>query len=155
MKPCTLLAVALSLLAAGHAFSVPDWQPKKKQAPDDRKLIQGTWTATCWEADAQKIQGTLHLVVKGRQWVLTINNKEVIKGRIKIEPARKVKTFDATVTEGTGKGITVEGIYRLENEMWTLCWSVPNGRDSRPTEFETKSTSGCFLFILKRTSRRT
>ncbi len=150
MKWHILLALAVGLMAAADGFGVPDWQPKKKKVRDDREQIQGTWTATFWESGGNKMQGTLELVLRRTRWVLTINKKDVIKGTIKMDPTKKPKTFDASVTEGAGTGVTVPGIYRLEGDTWSVCWTLT---EPRPTEFGTQGDLNRFLFILKRARR--
>jgi uncharacterized protein (TIGR03067 family) len=150
MKWRILLSLAVGLWAVADVSGVPDWQAKKKKPPDDRELIQGTWTAAFWEMDGTKMPGTLKLDLRGNKWCLIMDNKEMIKGTIKLDPTRKVKTFDATVTEGTGKGLTVPGVYRLEEYTLTLCGNLG---EPRPREFVTKGNSRGFLFILKRAKR--
>jgi uncharacterized protein (TIGR03067 family) len=146
MKWRILLALTVGFLTVADGFGVPDWQAKKKKPQDDRQQAQGTWTATFWESDGAKIKGNLKIVLRGTKWVLTVNN-EIIKGTVKMDPRQKVKTFDATVTEGSGTGLTVPGIYRLERDTWTLCWNLSG---PRPTEFGTQGDSHRFLFIMKR-----
>jgi uncharacterized protein (TIGR03067 family) len=146
MKWRILLAVAIGFCPVADTFAVPDWQGKKKKPQDDREQVQGTWTAAFWMSGGTKLQGNLKLVVRGKRWVLTVNN-DIIKGTLKMDPTQKVKTFDATVTEGSGTGITVPGIYRLERDTWTVCWSLA---EPRPTEFRAQANSNQVLFILKR-----
>ena len=149
MKWRILLAVAIGFWPIADTFAVPDWQGKKKKPQDDRERVQGTWTAAFWESNGTKLQGSLKIVLRGTRWVLTVD-KDIIKGTLKMDPTQKVKTFDATITEGSGAGTTVPGIYRLEGDTWTVCWNIFG---SRPTAFATSPTSPGVLFILKRAKR--
>jgi uncharacterized protein (TIGR03067 family) len=147
-----LLGLALGLLTVADGFGVPDWPAKKRKVPSDSDQIQGTWTATSWESNGAKIQGNLRVVVRKDRWVLTVNG-DIIKGTLKLDPTRKVKAFDATVTDGAGKGMTVLGIYRLAGNTWTACWILPFDGQARPQEFANTANAHSILFVLQRAKR--
>jgi uncharacterized protein (TIGR03067 family) len=147
-----LLALAVGLLHLADVFAVPDWPAKKRKVLSDAEQIQGTWTATSWLSDGAKVEGNLKIVMQAKQWVLMINN-QIIKGTVKLDPTRKVKRFDATVTDGPGKGITVLGIYRLDGNTWTTCWIIPFQGQVRPTDFVSNPGNSRILFVLKKVKR--
>ena len=67
--------------------------------------------------------------------------KDTIIGTQKLDPTKNPKEIDATDTEGPFKGKTTQGIYKLDGDMFTVCFAPP-GKD-RPKEFTSKSsTSG-------------
>ena len=139
-------------MTVADSFGVPDWPAKKRKVRNDTEQIQGTWTATSWESDGAKIEGKLQVVVRKDQWVLTVNG-QIIKGTLKLDPTRKVKAFDATVTDGAGKGLTVLGIYRLAGHTWTACWILPFDGQVRPQEFVSTANVHSILFVLQRAKR--
>ncbi len=96
-----LLAAITTIAVAGDA--------KDAAIKKDRKKIEGTWTVVAFEVDGNK--GTEEdakklTVVNGADgtWSLHSEDKEMNKGTSTIDPTKKPKTIDFTITEGEGKG---------------------------------------------------
>src|SRR5947209_4618681 len=102
------LAAALLLAAAGGA--------EDKAAKKDRDALQGTWVAVSFESGGEKRSEEetkkITSVVKGDDWTVTFDT-DVIKGTHALDPAKKPKQFDGKITEGSGSGETILGIYAI------------------------------------------
>ena len=117
-------------------------------AKKDLDKLQGRWTA---EVDGKKAE----LKFTKDNFALTVGdgNKEfTYKGTIKIDPSKKPKHMDLTITEGERhKGETSHAIYELDDDTLKWCAGEP-GKADRPSEFPTKegeSPSGIYV-IYKR-----
>ncbi len=66
-----------------------------------------------------------------------------------MDPSKSPRTIDLTVTEGPQKGQTLNGIYKLEGDMYTICRNAEPWKD-RPTQFATRPDSGLMLVVWKR-----
>jgi uncharacterized protein (TIGR03067 family) len=141
-----VLVVAIAPIAA--AGDAKDAAIKK-----DRKTIEGTWRVVAFEVDGNK--GTEEdakklTVVNGSDgtWSLRSEDKEMNKGTSTIDPTKKPKTIDFTITEGEGKGNQHLGIYELGEKTRKLCFASP-GKE-RPTEFSSTPGSGHILVTFER-----
>jgi len=82
---------------------------------------------------------------------------EVIGGQIyfeakfTIDPTKKPKAIDYTMTEDPTKGKTHLRIYELEGDTVKFCFAMP-GKD-RPTEFTAKEGSQRTLSVWKRAKK--
>ncbi len=65
-----------------------------------------------------------------------------------VDPTKKPKAIDYTMTEGTTKGKTHLGIYEVNGDMVKFCFAAPD--QDRPTEFTAKEGSGWTLSVWKR-----
>jgi len=79
------------------------------------------------------------------------SSKRVMKAKFKIDPIKKPKTIDYTVTDGPEKGKTVLGIYELDGDTVKFCFSAPD--KERPSEFTAKEGSGRTLSLWKRNKK--
>ncbi len=126
---------------------------KDEAIKKDRQQIQGTWRAVSMEVNGEKTtpkDGENSTVVNGPDgtWTLHENGKVAGKGTSTIDPTKKPKTIDFTVTEGDGKGEQFVGIYELGEKTRKLCF-VPRGMD-RPTEFSAPAGSDRILVTFER-----
>lgn len=119
----------------------------------DRKLIEGTWRVVALEIDGNKSMeedARKLTVVNGSDgtWSLRSEGNEISKGTSTIDPTKKPKTIDFTVTEGEGKGNQYPGIYELGEKTRKLCFAPPG--NARPTEFSSTPGSEHILVTLER-----
>jgi uncharacterized protein (TIGR03067 family) len=143
-----LLITITSLTAAGD--------DKDKAVKEDRKKYEGTWQVislevdgnTSAEEDAKKI--TVVNEADGK-WAIEAEGKVIARGTSEIDPTKKPKAVDLTVTEGDGKGQTLRGIYEFKDDTRKVCLA-PEGKD-RPTEFSAPAGSGHILAVLKRVKK--
>ena len=122
-----------------------------KAVKKDRDALQGTWVAVSFESGGERRSEDevkkITAVVRGDDWAVRFDT-EVIKGTHALDPAKKPKQFDGTITEGAAKGETILGIYELDGDTWKECWADP-GRE-RPTEFKADQAAGHNLVVWKR-----
>ena len=140
-----LLFVIPSLTAAGD--------DKDKAIKEDRKKYEGTWQVVSLEVngnksaeeDAKKI--TVVNEADGK-WAIEVEGKVVARGTSEIDPTKKPKTVDLTMTEGEDKGKTSLGIYEFGEDSRKVCLA-PAGK-ARPAEFSSTAANGHVFAVLKR-----
>ena len=129
----TLLAVGV-LLAA---------DAPKDDAQKDQEALQGTWRPVSSEQGGkdQTDEAKDHTLTFEKDTFTVKKGDEVrIKGTFKVDPSKKPKTIDMTITEGRKEqdnGKELHGIYELTKDGLKWCTGEP-GETDRPTEFATK-----------------
>jgi uncharacterized protein (TIGR03067 family) len=155
MRQCTV-ALGVGLMAVVFGTLLPAEDARDEAVKKDRKKYEGTWQIVSLEVDgnqageedARKI--TVTNAADG-QWTLEAEGKVVARGTSVIDPTKKPKTVDLTVTEGKDKGKTALGIYEFSDDTRKVCLA-PAGK-GRPTEFAAPSGSGHILAVLKRVKK--
>lgn len=118
--------LALALVAASVRAD------DKKDAPK----LDGTWTATLWQrgpgvVGADKVD--TELVIKGNAFEYPKGiNRVAPKGTFKADAAQG--TIDFTPDAGPAKGKTLPGIYKIEGNVLTICFTAAGGE--RPKAFK-------------------
>jgi uncharacterized protein (TIGR03067 family) len=155
MKRYTRFALGVALLlAVTPALDAGD--AKEEAVKKDRKRYEGTWQVVSLEVDGNKASEedakniTVINEVDGK-WAIEVEGKVAAKGTSEIDPTKKPKTVDLTMTEGDDKGKTFLGIYEFADDTCTVCLA-PAGKD-RPTEFAARAGSGHILAVLKRAKK--
>jgi uncharacterized protein (TIGR03067 family) len=88
------------------------------------------------------------LVLNKNTYVTYRENRPIMKGRYRVDPAQTPREIDIIATTGENEGKTLKGIYRLEKDTLTLCYIVPD--KDRPTQFKSEPGSGVTLTVWKR-----
>jgi uncharacterized protein (TIGR03067 family) len=142
-----MVALAVCLLAG--ADGAPDAVKKEKSQ------LEGEWSMVSGEIDGQPLPAEY---VKGAKRVsradettVMIGGRLFLKARYTIDPAKKPKAIDYTMTGGPTKGKTQLGIYELDGDTVKFCFASPD--KERPREFATKEGSGRTLSIWKRNKK--
>ena len=145
MRAHLLAAVAVGLLISAGA---PAGEGKK-----DKAALQGVWkVVTIEERGKSKEDNEGHEVVfKGDEFTLKRGDSTLIKGKFKLDPAKKPKQIDLEITEEKGNNVDkkAEGIYALEKDQLKLCIVEPGG-GARPTEFSAPEGTKQVVVTLKR-----
>jgi uncharacterized protein (TIGR03067 family) len=137
MRAKLLVVLVVGLLAAAE---------QKDDAKKEQDKLQGTWAAV--EGGPPGGQ----LTFAGDKFTIrdTKENKDVAKGTFKVDPSKKPKTIDMTVTEdsegGKYKGKTSLGIYELDGDQLKWCANEP-GKTERPKEFVKEASGDRYLLI--------
>jgi uncharacterized protein (TIGR03067 family) len=131
----------------------------------EERALKGVWRVRVFEGDGQRLTAeefkdkTSDLFEL--KWVFKVDRAIVrFEGdldieyvRYKLDPTAKPKAVDLDM-----QGQTISGVYRLENDKLTVCFSVKNpnrfkvvpGKEARPKDFTTKKDSERLLVILER-----
>lgn len=90
-------------------------------------------------------------VAKDGETSVTINGQLFMKAKYTVDPSKKPKTIDYTMTGGPSKGKTQLGICESEGDTVKFCFASP-GQD-RPTDFKSPAGSNWTLSVWKREKR--
>jgi uncharacterized protein (TIGR03067 family) len=142
-KTSALLVTALIL--AGFSYLATTGEGKEKGGGKDKKALQGTWTGSKGDKKAQ-------LTFEGNKFTFEFDGKSA-SGTFAIDPAKKPKQIDMTVTKGDDEtkkyeGKTSKGIYELDGDKLKWLASEP-GAEDRPESFpkEGDKTKGLYLIF--------
>jgi uncharacterized protein (TIGR03067 family) len=145
----TLSFLILGLFAA--ASSADDDAVKK-----DMTAMNGEWTMVSGvsngKAMAEDRIKTGRRIIKDGVTELKFNNMAYLTAKFTIDPAKKPREIDYTVTEGTNKGKMTKGIYELDGDTLKFCFAQPDA--DRPTKFESAEDSGHVYSVWKRAEKK-
>jgi uncharacterized protein (TIGR03067 family) len=141
-----LLAVVLMLAAS---------DPNDDAAKKDLEKFQGNWTLISAERggkktpqeDAKKIT----LSIQGNKFVLRKEAVIISEGTMALDPTKKPKEIDETITTGPNKGKTYLAIYEIDGEQHKICFAAA-GKE-RPKAFSSMPGTGQLLQVWKRDKR--
>ena len=135
------------LLAADSAKKEPDKKPAK-----DIDKIQGSWVAEKGEGDGNEFPAEfvsmMKVSFKGDKYTFEVGDL-VEKGTMTFDSSKKPGTVDVKIEEGMDKDKSQVGIYKLDGDTLTLCFSRVEEKE-RPKEFATKTGSEQLLVVFKR-----
>jgi uncharacterized protein (TIGR03067 family) len=145
---CRLLA-SIILLSVVGLFSMPTRANDKARAQDLKKL-QGTWIVVEAERDGEEIpiKGN-KMVVKDNLFTIFTKSAE-LEGDLVLDAAKSPKRIDWQHQKGMLRDKKWEGIYKLEGEKLTLCYTEADTGKARPDAFATKKDSNRLLIVLER-----
>src|SRR5215510_14329130 len=113
--------------------------------------LQGTWRVASLESDGSTRPSDdltdAAITVRGNQFT-SVGMGDAYDGTIELFPRKKPKAFDLVFTSGPAEGARNRGIYRLEDDTWTICLAT-RGK-ARPRSFKTSPESGLALETLVR-----
>jgi uncharacterized protein (TIGR03067 family) len=117
--------------------------------------LEGEWSMVSGEANGQVMPKETvksgKRAAKDGETTITIGGQVYFKAKFSIDPTKKPKAIDYSMTEGPTKGKTRLGIYELDGDTVKFCFAAP-GQD-RPTEFTAKEGSQCTLSVWKRDNK--
>jgi len=122
----------------------------KDDVAKELKKFDGTWVATSGEANGQALSNDVikvtKMVVKDGKATFRVADLEG-EGTLKLDPAKKPKEIDGTVTSGpeTIKGKVSLGIYEFDGDTLKHITASP-GTTTRPKDFKTENTE--FILIV-------
>lgn len=125
------------------------------QARDDLKALAGTWEYVSQaddgkETDKEALKGIRLIVTAEGKWTLMKDDTVILEGTGRLDPSKKPKAADWTVTtEGDLKGKVALGIYDVDKDTWKHCFSF----GKRPEAFESKEGSKITNAVLKRVKK--
>jgi uncharacterized protein (TIGR03067 family) len=142
----------LLVLVLGLGFTVlAGAEEAKVDVKKELAKLEGTWQAASIMADGKELPAEARkqhtLMIKDGKFTYTMG-KEVLEGKLQLDPSKSPKTVDSMRTEGAAKGTTRKGIYELTDTTFQVCFA-PVGKE-RPTEFTAKAGTGNNLAIWKK-----
>jgi uncharacterized protein (TIGR03067 family) len=137
------------LTAVGLLVGAEDAQEAAKK---DLMKLQGSWSMVSATQDGQEapkdlVKGSKR-VCKDDELTVTIDDRLYMKATIVLDPSKKPKAIDYTVTEGFNKGKKLLGIYEVKENTLKFCFARP-GKD-RPKDFTADTGSGRTASVWKR-----
>jgi uncharacterized protein (TIGR03067 family) len=147
-------ALATTLFCAAAALLPAVAQEKGPPAPDEVKLLQGTWNFVSGEKDGIKEprrkrgEELQTITFQGDKFEVKQGDKVLQAGTRKLDPSANPKTIDLQVAEGEGKSTVWRGIYELKGDTLQTCFD-PQGK-KRPAAFQTTEGSGYVLAVMQR-----
>jgi uncharacterized protein (TIGR03067 family) len=145
MKIGLLLVLASMVLLAVNVGA-------QEKGGDDTQKLAGKWAATSATNDGKPITDEtvkkLRLTLTKDGYKTELGEQVLFDSTFKIDAGQQPKQIDMIGTEGENKGRAAQGIYLLEGETLTLCYTMPGG--DRPNTFESKPGSGATLVVWKR-----
>jgi uncharacterized protein (TIGR03067 family) len=131
-----LIAVGMVVALAVSAPDLGADDDKKGDAVKKAAPLEGTWVATSWkrgdgEVGKDKVATELKLTKTTYEFPTGINRISK-KGAIQLDAAKG--TIDFTPEDGPAAGKTLLGLYKVEGDTLTLCFTTA-GRD-RPKELK-------------------
>jgi uncharacterized protein (TIGR03067 family) len=150
---CGFWGGAALLIALTSTALADDAQEREAAIKTDRQLLEGTWRIVAFEINGNKAvaEDARKLCVingPGDTWSVLSEAKETAKGTNVLNPTKKPKAIDFTITEGGGKGNTYLGIYELGEKSRKVCFAPP-GKE-RPSEFTSTPDSELILVTFER-----
>lgn len=114
--------------------------------------LEGEWSMMSGEANGQSmpleaVKGGKRIAKDG-ETTITLGGQVFFKAKFTIDPTKKPKAIDYTMTEGPTRGKIHLGIYEQDGDTVKFCFAAP-GKD-RPTEFTAKEGSDRTLSVWKR-----
>jgi len=113
--------------------------------------LQGTWRLASLETDGNAQPSNeladAAITVRGNRFT-SAGMGDAYNGTIELFPRKKPKAFDLVFTSGPPEGTRNRGIYRLDDDTWTICLATRG--NGRPRSFKTKPDSGLTLETLVR-----
>ena len=145
----TLMATGCLVLLLGAAEPADD--VKKELAK-----LEGNWSMVSGEREGQKLPDDLvkdaKRVSKGNETTVSIGGQVFIKATYTIDPGKKPKRIDYTVTEGANKGKKLLGIYELDGDTVKFCFAGPD--QERPKEFKTEADDTRTMSVWKKEKKK-
>jgi uncharacterized protein (TIGR03067 family) len=107
--------------------------------------LAGSWTATDAErngAPANDLVGHRLTFAGERFEIVGADGRLVYAGTTRIDPAVEPPAIDFVNTEGEAKGVTWQGIWRLDDPALVITDNAPDPSRPRPTDFVAPAGSG-------------
>jgi uncharacterized protein (TIGR03067 family) len=151
-RPTTLASKSGSGLLF-EVFNREKQDVKEALIDASRTELTGRWKAVSYSLDGNKASDedlkSVELAIDGQGKASVLRAGRVfIAGTTKVDPTSDPNTIDISYTEGDTKGRTALGIFKIEDDLLTICRSAPD--KPRPRSFGSKPGSGHALMTYRR-----
>ena len=117
----------------------------------DLEHLQGRWQVVALEVDGREVSSDsfvdTRIIVDGDNFA-TVGMGAPYSGKISVDQTSRPKKFDVNFSNGPHAGKASLGLYRLEQDQWTIC--IGFAGYERPVDFRTSPHSGHALETLRR-----
>jgi uncharacterized protein (TIGR03067 family) len=116
----------------------------------DREKMQGNWKIVRCEFSGRNQDQALGVedTISDGRWLRP--NRRTAEYRLKLDSTKDPKSVDLSADRLGDQ--TLKGIYSLEGDRLTICYSYdPQG--PRPTEFKTTEATAAYLYVLVRVKK--
>jgi len=121
--------------------------------PQDERVelakVQGTWHVTTAEENGDRVpkerREKVRLTMVGSHFKFE-DGKTALEGSFSVG-GKNPKTFDAFAELAANESFGVPGIYKMENDTLTICFSRAK---KRPAQFKTEPGQNVVLLVLRR-----
>jgi uncharacterized protein (TIGR03067 family) len=141
---------AITIVGAGDPPKSGD-APKVADPPKSSEL-DGEWSMVSGSANGAALPESMlktgKRISKDGVTTISLNGRLFFKAKYALDTSKKPAAIDYDMVEGPTTGQKQLGIYRLDVDTVTFCFSSPG--NPRPTEFTSKSGSGWTLSVWKR-----
>ena len=130
----SLLPAVLTVLLARSAIA------QGRGVATDSARLQGTWSMISGSAGGVPMTPDMASMMKrvadGPYVTITMNGQVYFKAHFVLAPGKTPKEIDYHMTEGTTKGATQLGVYRISGDTAWFCFGAPGA--ARATDFTSK-----------------
>lgn len=119
-------------------------------AKTDAAKLQGTWTIVSVELGGIPLElahlNGARLTVQGQRYSFRLEGV-ALEFTCSLDASKTPRAIDLTVADGLDKGRVYRGIYKLDEDRYTICRGVLPDQE-RPTAFDTRSDSGLIMMVV-------
>src|SRR5262249_9894368 len=121
-----------------------------EEAKAEQAKVQGNWRMVSLEQDGKANDSPPEALSKisFRGDRIFLDKNEVFAFRL--DPSTDPKIIDFSTLDKGNKGRTFEGIYRLEGDTLTICFSTREDIRERPAGFATRGGNNLVMVTLRR-----
>jgi uncharacterized protein (TIGR03067 family) len=118
----------------------------------EEPTLYGAWTAISAERDGTAASELIghRIAFDGDRFHIRKENTVLYGGRFATNHEESPAQIDLAVEEGEAKGQDWVGIYKIENDVLTICDNAPDRSARRPREFASPKGSGHVCLSFKR-----
>ncbi len=121
-------------------------------AKKDLEKFQGNWQLTSVERDGKKTPQEeakkIKLTIQGNKFILRKDAEIISEGTMTLDPTKKPKELEETITTAPNKGKIYLAIYEIDEEHHKICFGAVG--KARPTAFSSMPGSGQLFQVWKR-----
>lgn len=123
-------------------------------AKKDLAMFQGNWQLVSMERDGKKTPEEdakkITLTIQGDKFVLRKDGVIISEGIMTVDPTRKPKAIDETISAGPNKGKVFSAIYEIDDGQHKICFAAAG--NARPKAFS--SINGQVLQVWMRKKKQ-
>jgi uncharacterized protein (TIGR03067 family) len=127
-------------------------ETKDKAVKADLEKIQGTYVMKSLEVDGKAVPEdklkSSTLTIKDDKYIVKVKD-QTFETQMILDPEKKPKTIDMKFLDGVNKDKMAPGIYKFDDETFTMCRGLNPGQ-TRPQDFGTWPNTNTFLVVWKK-----